>query len=76
MESPYDLLSQIVQPTDLHKLKDKELLELAQEVRRAILDKVSLTGGHLSSNLGTVELTIALYAAYDIPGTRRTPTNF
>lgn len=67
MDSIYQLLSQIVQPTDLHKFKDKELVELAGEVRRAILDKVSLTGGHLSSNLGTVELAVALYAAYDIP---------
>src|SRR5579862_822278 len=67
MDSPYQLLSQIVQPTDLHRFKDKELVELAQEVRQAILDKVSVTGGHLSSNLGTVELTVALYAAYEIP---------
>ncbi|HVT11686.1 MAG TPA: 1-deoxy-D-xylulose-5-phosphate synthase [Fimbriimonadaceae bacterium] len=67
MDSPYPFLSQIAQPTDLHKLKDKELVELADEVRQAILDKVSLTGGHLSSNLGTVELAVALYASYDIP---------
>lgn len=67
MDSAYQLLSQIVQPTDLRKFKDKELVELAREVRQAILDKVSVTGGHLSSNLGTVELTVALYAAYDIP---------
>src|SRR5215213_8641769 len=67
MDSPYQLLSQIVQPTDLHKFRDKELLQVALEVRQAILDKVSLTGGHLSSNLRTVELTVALYAAYQIP---------
>jgi 1-deoxy-D-xylulose-5-phosphate synthase len=67
MESHYELLSQIVQPTDLHRLQDKELVELARELRQAILDKVSITGGHLSSNLGTVELAIALYAAYAIP---------
>ncbi|HWA82651.1 MAG TPA: 1-deoxy-D-xylulose-5-phosphate synthase N-terminal domain-containing protein, partial [Fimbriimonadaceae bacterium] len=67
MDSPYPFLSQIVQPTDLHKFNDKELIELAKEVRQAILDKVSLTGGHLSSNLGTVELAVALYASYDIP---------
>ena len=67
MDSPYTLLSQITNPTDLHKLKDKELLEVARELRQAILDKVSITGGHLSSNLGTVELTVALYAAYSIP---------
>ncbi len=67
MDSPYEILSQIVQPTDLHRFKDKELVELAKEVRQAILDKVSITGGHLSSNLGTVELAVALYAAYEIP---------
>lgn len=67
MDHPYRYLSTIVNPTDLHKFSDKELLEVAAEVRRAILDKVSQTGGHFSSNLGTVELTVALYAAYSIP---------
>jgi 1-deoxy-D-xylulose-5-phosphate synthase len=63
----YPLLAGIAQPTDLHKLTDKQLLQVAQEVRQAILDNVSRTGGHFSSNLGTVELTVALYAAYSIP---------
>jgi 1-deoxy-D-xylulose-5-phosphate synthase len=67
MESPRDHLSSIVQPTDLHRLSDKELREVADEVRAAILRHVSQTGGHLSSNLGTVELTVALYAAYSVP---------
>src|SRR3954470_5542127 len=67
MESIYPLLTQIVQPTDLHRFTDMELVQLADEMRRAILDKVSVTGGHLSSNLGTVELAVALYAAYSIP---------
>ena len=57
-------------PTDLHKLSDKELVELAAEVRQAILDNVSQTGGHFSSNLGTVELTVAMYAAYSLPPDR------
>ncbi len=70
MSDTYRFLSQIVQPTDLHKLTDQELLEVAREVRQAILDKVSKTGGHLSSNLGTVELTVAMYAAYSIPPDR------
>lgn len=60
-------LSKIVQPTDLHRLADRELKELADEVRQAILQHVSRTGGHLSSNLGTVELTVAMYAVYSIP---------
>ena len=63
----YPFLSQIVNPTDLHQFTDKELHEVAREVRQAILDKVSQTGGHFSSNLGTVELTVALYAAYSLP---------
>jgi 1-deoxy-D-xylulose-5-phosphate synthase len=67
MDSAYPFLSQIVQPCDLHRFSDKELLQVAQEVRQAILDKVSKTGGHFSSNLGTVELTVAMYAAYSIP---------
>jgi 1-deoxy-D-xylulose-5-phosphate synthase len=67
MEPAFRYLSQIVQPSDLHKLSVKELQELATEVRRAILENVSRTGGHFSSNLGTVELTVALYASYTIP---------
>lgn len=67
MNPAYEHLSKIAQPTDLKSLSVKELLELAREVRQAILDNVSLTGGHFSSNLGTVELTVALYAAYEFP---------
>jgi len=67
MESIYPYLTQIVQPTDLHRFTDKELLEVAKEVRQAILDHVSKTGGHFASNLGTVELTVAMYAAYSLP---------
>lgn len=63
----YPILSQIIQPSDLHKLSDKELAEVVREVRQAILDRVSKTGGHFSSNLGTVELTVAMYASYSIP---------
>jgi 1-deoxy-D-xylulose-5-phosphate synthase len=67
MESPLKHLERIVQPTDLHRLSDRELQELANDVRAAILGNVSQTGGHLSSNLGTVELTVAMYAAYSVP---------
>lgn len=67
MNENYPLLSKIAQPSDLHRLSDKELLEVADEVRNAILHEVSKTGGHFSSNLGTVELTVAMYAAYEIP---------
>jgi len=67
MAGTYELLDNIVTPTDLHKFSDKELKQVADEVRQAILDHVSKTGGHLSSNLGTVELTVAMYAAYTVP---------
>ncbi len=67
MSGVYPLLEQVVSPTDLHRFSDKELRQVADEVRQAIIDKVSQTGGHFSSNLGTVELTVALYAAYSIP---------
>ncbi len=63
----YPLLCQIQSPTDLHKFSKRELKQLCDEVRNAILNKVSKTGGHLSSNLGTVELTVALYATHSIP---------
>lgn len=63
----YPYLSQIVDPRFLHTLPTSELQKVADEVRRAIIANVSQTGGHLSSNLGTVELTVALYAAYSLP---------
>lgn len=67
MENTYRHLAQIVNPLDLRGFSTIELLELAGEVRQAILDNVSQTGGHLSSNLGTVELTVALYASLEMP---------
>ncbi|MES1147213.1 MAG: 1-deoxy-D-xylulose-5-phosphate synthase N-terminal domain-containing protein, partial [bacterium] len=63
----FPILSSIVQPRDLHNFSNKELQQVADEVRGAIVKMVSQTGGHFSSNLGTVELTVALYAAYEIP---------
>lgn len=67
MKGIYPHLAKIVQPTDLHQFSDQELLEVTKEVRESILKNVSVTGGHLSSSLGTVELTVALYAAYSTP---------
>lgn len=67
MESIYPHLAKICKPADLHRLSLKELREVADEVRRAILEQVSKTGGHFSSNLGTVELTVAMYATYSLP---------
>ena len=52
---------------DLKKMSDKELALLAENVRHKILTSVSKNGGHLSSNLGVVELTIALHKTFDLP---------
>ncbi len=61
------ILDQIEHPFDLKRLDGEELLSLCEEVRQEILKTVSKTGGHLSSNLGTVELTIALHFVFDLP---------
>lgn len=63
----YQYLSHIDSPLDLKKLKPEQLVELAVEVRRFLLETVSVTGGHLGSNLGTVELSIALLYCFDSP---------
>lgn len=59
------LLTSISDPDDLRKLSLGELPQLAQEIRQAICDQVSKTGGHLAPNLGVVELTIALHYVFD-----------
>ena len=59
------LLEDINSPTDIHALTDKELNELSDEIRSFLIDKVSKTGGHLSSNLGVVELTLSLYKVFN-----------
>ncbi len=61
------LLETINSPSDLKKLKPEQLPELAAEVRKFLLETVSATGGHLGSNLGTVELSIALHYCFDSP---------
>jgi 1-deoxy-D-xylulose-5-phosphate synthase len=61
------LLEKINSPTDLKKLKPEQLPALAAEVRQFLLETLSTTGGHLGSNLGTVELTIALHYCFDSP---------
>ncbi len=66
----YDLLQSIGNPSDLRKLERKELKQLADELRKFLISSVSQTGGHLSSNLGTVELTIALHYVFDTPDDR------
>jgi len=61
------MLESIHQPSDLRALDERQLVELSDEIRRFILEKVSHTGGHLSPNLGVVELTIALHRVFDSP---------
>jgi len=63
----YPLLSGITEPADVHALGDEQLELLAGEMRRAIVDTVSKTGGHLGASLGTIELTIALHAELESP---------
>jgi len=63
-------LNHIDSPADLRRLARADLPRLAQEVRDCVIDNVSKTGGHLSSNLGTVELTVALHYVFDTPNDR------
>ena len=65
-----DLLNNINQPADLRRLPRNQLRTLADQLRAFLLDTVSKTGGHLSSNLGTVELTIALHYVFNTPDDR------
>ena len=65
-----ELLSAINSPSDLRALERSQLPQLADELRAFVLESVSKTGGHLSSNLGTVELTIALHYVFDTPEDR------
>ncbi len=66
----YPLLQTVNDPADLRRLSRAELKDLAAELRDFVLHSVSQTGGHLSSNLGTVELTIALHTVFDTPRDR------
>jgi 1-deoxy-D-xylulose-5-phosphate synthase len=61
------LLDQICCPSDVKRLKLEELEELCAEIRQEIIGTVSRTGGHLSSNLGVVELTVALHCIFELP---------
>lgn len=61
------ILDRVNKPDDLKKLNLAEKEELAKEIREYILEIVSKNGGHLASNLGVVELTIALESVFDLP---------
>jgi 1-deoxy-D-xylulose-5-phosphate synthase len=66
----YELLQSVSSPADLRRLDRTQLQQLAIELRGYLLESVSRTGGHLSSNLGTVELTVALHYVFDTPDDR------
>ena len=66
----YSLLEQINEPSDLRSMERSKLGQVAKELRAFILSSVSQTGGHLSSNLGTVELTVALHYIFNTPHDR------
>jgi 1-deoxy-D-xylulose-5-phosphate synthase len=68
--APYSLLQTIDDPAELRKLSRADLRTLADELRAYVLESVSKTGGHLSSNLGTVELTVALHYVFNTPHDR------
>ncbi|MFN7086199.1 MAG: 1-deoxy-D-xylulose-5-phosphate synthase [Burkholderiales bacterium] len=66
----YELLQSVNYPHELRQLEKSQLPRLADELRAFLVESVSQTGGHLSSNLGTVELTIALHYVFDTPHDR------
>ncbi|MEW9897416.1 1-deoxy-D-xylulose-5-phosphate synthase [Chitinivorax sp. PXF-14] len=66
----YTLLNTINHPADLRQLDRKSLKQVADELREFLLESVSKTGGHLASNLGAIELTIALHYVYHTPDDR------
>ncbi|MDR1528913.1 MAG: 1-deoxy-D-xylulose-5-phosphate synthase [Burkholderiales bacterium] len=68
--TPQSLLEQIITPTDLRALPREALSEVCEELRRVVLETVSQTGGHLSSNLGVIELTVALHYTFNTPEDR------
>lgn len=67
MDNLYKLITKINSPKDLKKLSYEDLKKLSKEIRNFLLDSVSKTGGHLASNLGIVELTLAVHKVFDSP---------
>ena len=63
----YEILSTIESPADVKALFEEQLTQLCAEIREKLIDIVSVNGGHLSSNLGVVELTVALHRVFDCP---------
>lgn len=67
MDKDLKYLNNIKSPEDIKKLDEKELAELSEEIRKTLIQTVSKTGGHLASNLGVVELTLAIHKVFDSP---------
>ncbi len=65
--TPYPLLTSVNDPAELRRLSRAELKVLSTELRAFVIESVAKTGGHLSSNLGTVELTVALHHVFNTP---------
>lgn len=61
------ILDKINKPNDIKRIDSEEYEQLAQEIRQFLIDSISKTGGHLASNLGVVELTMALHIVFDLP---------
>ncbi|MBE6904057.1 MAG: 1-deoxy-D-xylulose-5-phosphate synthase, partial [Ruminococcaceae bacterium] len=61
------ILEKIENPSDVKSLSEKELIQLCSEIRKFLIDNISKTGGHLASNLGVVELTVAILKVFDVP---------
>jgi len=66
-ETPTPLLDRVRLPEDMRALTDRELKQLAEELRQETISAVSETGGHLGAGLGVVELTVALHHVFDTP---------
>ena len=79
MKNNYKFLDNINFPSDLRKVSENDLQQVADEVREEMISAVSKTGGHLGAGLGVVELTVALHYVFDTPNDRlilgcRTPS--
>ena len=61
------VMEKIKGANDIKKLDQEQLLLLAEEIRKFLIQKISVNGGHLASNLGTVELTMALHLVFQLP---------
>ena len=70
MKNNYKFLNNINFPSDLRKVSENDLQQVADEVREEMIRAVSKTGGHLGAGLGVVELTVALHYVFDTPNDR------